>query len=125
VRRKVSGHAKLPRNWMDFLRDPNNKSELFPLLTSKVANFDFPSNKAVHDTSGQSVISTTSNVMMTCNHEEADTRIIVHVLHALCWGMKSVKFVLLTQMSSSSLLVHSLSCLRLNLWWTFGLYLAW
>ena len=91
VRRKVSGHAKLPSNWMDFLRDPNNKSELFALLTSKVANFDFPPNKAVYVTSARTVISTTSNAMMNCNHEEADTRIIVHVLHALYQGMKSVK----------------------------------
>ena len=91
VRRKVSGRAKLPSNWVDFLRDPNNKSELFALLTSKVASFDFPPNKAVYVTSGQSVISTMSTEMMNCNHEDADTRIIVHVLHALCQGMKSVK----------------------------------
>jgi len=31
-------------NWMDFLHDPNNKSELFPFLTSKV---DFPPNRTV------------------------------------------------------------------------------
>ena len=29
--------------------------------------------------------------MMNCNHEEADTRIIVHILHILHQGMKSVK----------------------------------
>ena len=28
--------------------------------------------------------------MLACNHEEADTRIVVHVLHALEQGMKSV-----------------------------------
>ena len=33
VRRKVSSHARLPHNWMDFLRDPKNKKELFALLT--------------------------------------------------------------------------------------------
>ena len=125
VRRKVSSHAKLPSNWMDFFRAPNNKSEFFALLTSKVANIDFPPNKAVHVTSARSVISTTSYAMMNCNHEEADTRIIVHVLHALCQGMKASKSVLLTQMLSSSLLMHSSSYLRLNLWWTFGLHLAW
>ncbi len=89
VRRKVSGRAKLPSNWVDFFCDPNNKSELFALLTSKVASFDFSPNKAVYVTSGQSVNSTMSTEMMSCNHEEADTRIIVHVLHALCQGMKS------------------------------------
>ncbi len=41
-------------------------------------------------TSGESVVSTGAN-MMNCNHEEADTRIVVHLLHALEQGMKTVK----------------------------------
>lgn len=92
IRRKVTSHAKLPSNWKDFLRDSNNKSELFAFLTSKISQFIFPTNKTVYVTSGQSVIhvSTTSG-MMNCNHEEADTRIVVHVLHALNQGMKSIK----------------------------------
>ena len=90
VRRKVSSHAKLPSNWMDFLRNPSNKDELFAFLTSKIAHFVFPPSKAVYVTSGQSVISARSN-MMNCNYEEADTRIVVHILHALHQGMKSVK----------------------------------
>ena len=32
VHRKVSSHARLPCNWMDFLRDLKNKKELFALL---------------------------------------------------------------------------------------------
>ena len=87
VRRKASGRAKLPSNWIDFLRDPNNKSELFALLTSKLQALTFLQTRLsmLH----QSVISTMSTGMMNCNHEEADTRIIV--IHALCQGMKSVK----------------------------------
>ena len=50
------------------------------------------SNKAVYVTSGQSVINVaTSSGMMNCNHEEADTRIVVHILHALNQGMQSIK----------------------------------
>ena len=41
IRRKVSGETKLPRNWMDFLRDSSNKTELFDFLTPKVANYTF------------------------------------------------------------------------------------
>ena len=37
VHRKVSSHARLPRNWMDFLRDPKNKKELFALLICKIS----------------------------------------------------------------------------------------
>lgn len=53
VRRKVSGHVKLPKNWMQFLRDPANKSELFAFLTSKVAEFKWPHDRCVNITCGK------------------------------------------------------------------------
>ena len=63
--------------------------------------------------------------MMNCNHEEADTRIVVHILHALHQGMKKIiKPILLTQILLSFLLVLSLSYPRLNLWQTSALHLA-
>lgn len=37
TRRKVSGQAKLPANWIQFLRNSTNKTELFQFLTEKVA----------------------------------------------------------------------------------------
>ena len=91
VRRKVSGETKLPGNWMDFLRDSMNKKELFAFLTSKVAQFSWPPDKAVYVTSEQGVVSIGDNsAMQNCNHEEADTRIVVHVLHALTHGAKTI-----------------------------------
>ena len=84
IRRKVSGETKLPRNWMDFLRDSSNKTELFDFLTTKVTNYTFPQGKSVYITAAESVVAVPStNPMPNCNHEEADTRIVVHVLHAL------------------------------------------
>ena len=91
VRRKVSGKTKLPGNWMDFLRDFVNKKELFAFLTSKVAQFSWPPAKAVNVTSGQAVVCIGNNIpMQNCNHEEADTRIVVHVLHALKQGEQTI-----------------------------------
>ena len=91
VRRKVSGQTQIPGNWMDFLRDTKNKKELFAFLTSKVAGIIWPPDKSVYITSGQYVESmNSSRPMLACNHEEADTRIVVHVMHALEQGMKSV-----------------------------------
>ena len=79
IRRKVSGETKLPRNWMDFLRDSPNKTELFDFLTTKVENYTFPQGKSVYITAAESVVAVPStNPMPNCNHEEADTRIIVH-----------------------------------------------
>lgn len=53
LRRKVTGQAKVPGNWMDFLRDSQNKNELFAYLTSKVRDFSWPLEKAVYITSGR------------------------------------------------------------------------
>ena len=126
VRRKVFGKTKLPGNWMDFLRDSVNKKELFAFLTSKDAQFSWPPAKAVYVTSGQAVVCIGDSIpMQNCNHEEADTRIVVHVLHALNQGEQTICVRLSTQMLLSSLLAHSMICLRLNLWSTSGWPLAW
>ena len=52
LRRKVGFHAKLPTKWMQFLRDNDNKKELFQFLTQKVENFSFPPAKVVNITKG-------------------------------------------------------------------------
>ena len=43
-------------------------------------------------TSGESVVSVgqTSSMMPDCNHEEAANRVVVHTLHALEQGIKSI-----------------------------------
>ena len=89
----MSGQTKLPGKWMDFLRDSKNKKELFAFITSKVAEFTFQPGKAVYITSGESVVSVGSGNpgMLECNHEEADTRIVVHIVHALQQGMKRIE----------------------------------
>ena len=71
IRRKVSSQTKLPGNWLDFLRDPLNKEELFTFLTKKIEEFSWPPDKAVYVTSGQAVSSLgSSSTMDSCNHEE-------------------------------------------------------
>ena len=93
VWKKVSGQTKLPGNWIDFLHDPSNKKELFTFLTHKVCKFTFPPTKAVYATLGETVVSVGNNIptMPSCNHEEADTRLVVHILHALEQGLKSIE----------------------------------
>ncbi|KAL9966137.1 hypothetical protein ACROYT_G024162 [Oculina patagonica] len=91
VRRKVAGHVKLPQNWQAFLEDSSNKKELFDFLTKQVETASFPDDKFVYITSGENVISSCPRQQMqSCNHEEADTRILVHVKDALAKGGRSV-----------------------------------
>jgi len=90
-RRKVTGDTKIPPNWKAFLQDSNNKKELFALLTSRVSNSQFPENKEVNITSDESVVSSRGSTdIQRCDHEEADTRIAVHVQHALNKGCSQV-----------------------------------
>ena len=91
VRRKVSGSTKIPGNWKKFLGDQMNKKELFAFLTSKIESFSWPPTKSVCVTSGQAVSACGLSVPMDdCNHEEADTRIMVHIQHALEHGAETV-----------------------------------
>ena len=78
---------------MDFLHDPKNKEELFSFLTLRVVVAIVPPHKNINVTSGASIASTGESIghMSVCNHEEADTRIGVHILDALEQGMKIIK----------------------------------
>ena len=90
-RRKMTEDTKIAANWRGFLQDNSNKKELFSLLTNKVANFNFSEDKEVNITSEESVVSSKGSTdMPRCDHEEADTRIAVHVLHALTKGSDKV-----------------------------------
>ncbi len=73
-----SSNTILPRKWNDFLRDGRNVKELFDFLTDKLRSMRVPENKEVFVTSENDVIGIgTEHEMSKCNHEEADTRIII------------------------------------------------
>jgi hypothetical protein len=82
IRRKVTDTGLLPKNWMTFLRCSENKKELFPYLT-KVATQTI--SHLLLSTSDKDVCCSKTLDMQglsPCDHEEADTRILVHVKHA-------------------------------------------
>ena len=113
VRRKVSGYPKLPDNWMDFLRDSMNKTKLCYSQGCTV-QLVIPAN------AGQVVVSIGESIPVQNsrpNHEKEDTRIVVHVLHALKQGKQTI-LVSSTQMPQLSLLAYSMIWLRLNIWAT-------
>ena len=84
VRMKVAGKNKVPENWISFLCDESNKKELFQFLTQKISSFYYPEGKEFFVTSDVDVHTKCSNHdMLTCDHEEADTRLLVHLVYAL------------------------------------------
>ena len=91
LRRKVNPQTKISSKWNDFLRDPSNNIELFSLFTNTAARQEVADKKELYITSDESVISIgNAPSMPNCNHEEADTRIVVHLLHSVQRGNKKI-----------------------------------
>lgn len=89
-RRKVLSQNKIPANWLNFLCNDDNKQELYTFLAKKIESSDFPSDKEVITTYGDGILVRNSNVVMpTCNHQEADTRLVFHLQDALKQGSLS------------------------------------
>ena len=91
TRRRVEGKNKIPSNWPEFLRVDENKSELFALISERVANEIFPGLVII--TRGKGVISSgfcDLEGLTDCTHEEADTRMLLHASHGALHGMMKI-----------------------------------
>lgn len=88
TRRRVADNTEIPKSWKQFLRVDDNKSELFRYLANCVA--DIKHDKTLITTFGEGVLCNaecdTSN-LSPCNHEEADTRIVIHAADAVAKGL--------------------------------------
>ena len=105
-RTKVSPQTTILKKWEDFLRDSKNKTEGFAFLTEKVTSMVIPESKMFFITSGMCLhrilhqCTLTPNAidllvdekalcigsekeMATFDHEEADTRNVLHVHDSL------------------------------------------
>ena len=82
---------KLPKKWNIFLRDSDNKTELFSFLSNAVSEAECPTGKKIYITNGQSVIAKGGGSPMgICTQEEADTRLVVHLIHCLNNGARKI-----------------------------------
>ena len=73
--------GKLPKDWGSFLRNNSNKTELFTLLADSIYNIQ---NGIVYATKNSgTVCNKITRESISCSHEEADTRIFVHLKHAI------------------------------------------
>ena len=73
ARKRVTAKATVPGNSQNFLRSDDN-SELFTFLAVHV--------ESTHIEGKLLVSSCAEDILSSCNHEEADTREFVHVVHA-------------------------------------------
>ena len=91
IRRHVEGNKQVPSNWQEFLRIDENKSELFHLISDRIVDEEFPGQVIV--TRDDEVLSSAPSDLaglMSCTHEEADTRIFVHATDGAEHGMNNI-----------------------------------
>lgn len=80
TRRQVKGPYPIPQNWSDFLRNSNNKEELFQLLADACVEILGRHVETVSTKGAEIVCSSGVATNLThCSHEEADTRLLLHV----------------------------------------------
>ena len=60
-----------------------NKKELFDFLATEVVKHDFGEEKEVVITIGSDALTLNSQVQLPCSHEEADSRMAIHIMNAL------------------------------------------
>ena len=92
IRRRVTGTSKTPTNWRSFLRDDDNKTELFQFLADRICQTQTTSTILL--TKEGCVICNDNQKSLAavspCVHEEADTQIFVHARDAAIEGSKSL-----------------------------------
>ena len=91
IRRRVEPHSSIPGNWQAFLRIDENKVELFAFLAMRIATAE--TTKQIISTNHKDVLCTQSrdvSGLAPCTHEEADTRILLHVQDAVRQGYTKV-----------------------------------
>ena len=85
MRRRVDLSSKMPSNWQSCLRVGENKAELFNLLTKEVTRIQYQ-GKEMYSTHGVQVLAShrraDNSRIEPCSHDEADTRMMLHIKDA-------------------------------------------
>ena len=93
IRRRVMPDSKIPGNWAAFLRIDKNKEELFHFLADQLGTVGVQHGQVV-STKGNAVVcnreTDDTSSLSLCNHEEADTRLLLHAADAAKNGLKKI-----------------------------------
>lgn len=89
----MSLSTKVPKGWENFLRQSDNKTALFHLLAASISDLNIP-GKTFFATQEENVVRSPQEAdgssLAPCNHEEADTRLFVHLADAVSHGYDKV-----------------------------------
>ena len=95
TRRRILGNTSIPKNWVSFLRNDENKTELFTFLAVKISHINC-GNKEIYTICLERVLTVhpcnpeSLPQLDPCNHEEADSRIFLHMACAVAHGHRNL-----------------------------------
>ncbi|XP_052129864.1 uncharacterized protein LOC127751028 [Frankliniella occidentalis] len=92
-RMKVTLNSKLPTSWSKFMRDSQNKEDLFNMLADYLVDKDWNEKVLIVTRQSSCLSSTRQNPgenLTPCSHEEADTRMMLHAASAAANGCPRV-----------------------------------
>ena len=94
------GNGKFPRNWNIYLQNGGNKVELFHYLSVAIAETVFCEETVVMSTLDEDVLGSpvlgadeSEYPLRPCNHEEFDTRVMLHAANAVSHGYKRILII--------------------------------
>ena len=92
VRKRAVSTSSMPSNWHSFLGSNENKAELFLFLAHQIKDINIEGKQIIsiaeEDVVSSSPIDTTG--LAPCSHEEADTRLLLHVAQGIRCGFDKV-----------------------------------
>ncbi|KAE8751353.1 hypothetical protein FOCC_FOCC001924 [Frankliniella occidentalis] len=107
----VTSGTKIPKNWQDFLRNSENKTEFFALMAEGIPLCKVACH--LYSTFGEAVLTNSERLDVSfispCNHEEADTRVFLHVADAVRLGHSKI----LIRSSDTDIVVLAVTCLEM------------
>ena len=92
IQRRVKSDTKIPGNWAAFLRVDEIKQELFHFLTDQLGTVYVELGQVI-STKGKPILCNGRRDMSglsSCNHKEADTRLLLHAADAGKCGFEKV-----------------------------------
>ena len=121
----VKDSTPIPQNWHNFLRVNQNKTDLYQYLSESIANLKVSDGMQIYSTCGNEVLSSHECIiednLAPCNHEEADSRLLLHAAHCVQNGHRR----LLIRTVDTDVVVIAISTFHLispdELWIAFGL----
>ena len=94
IRKRMAPSTMMPKNWKDFLRVNENKTELFAFLSRTAVHLSVAEGKEIYATDGSGVLCSPAESYLAhlapCSQEEADPCLLLHVTDAVQKGYKKV-----------------------------------